>query len=155
MVVWTYADGNGDEHETRHALGETLALLEDNGVRNEEHVEQSVQNRHVHADQKHDELGEEELEGPDEEDPEALAHGPQVEVLLGDVVRVAQLLAHLLGARGEDGRGVGLGYGEGDEDPDDAGQDELHPIEPAPAEVVGDEATGKGTDCEGRLAWIL
>lgn len=56
----------------------------------------------------------------------------------------ARLLAHLLRPLGQDGGRVRLGDGEGDEHPDDEGEDELEPVQPAPAAVVGEVATDQG-----------
>ena len=152
------ADGDGDEHEARDAGAVALADLKDDGVGDEEHVQEAVQDRHVQADEEDDELGEEQLEGADQEDADALGEGPGVELGLGDVAVVAGLLPQLRGAASEDRRGVGLGDGEGDQDPDNKGEDELDPVEPAPASRVGEETANEGADCRrsvgeiGRLA---
>lgn len=145
--VLTYSDSDRDKHETRHSRRPSLALHEDNGVGNEEHVEKTVQNRHVEADEKDNELAKQQLERSDQEDDKTLAQGAEVEILLSDKVVVSSLLPELLGTAGENGGGIGLGDGEGDEDPGDPGEDQLEPIEPSPAGSIGEETTGKGTDC--------
>ena len=140
------ADRERDKHQTRHALGPTLALLEDNGISDEEHVQKSVKDRHVQTDQKNDNLLEEQLEGSDQEDTHALREWTRIEIRFGDVVLVASLLSELLGAASENGRGVRLGDSKGDGNPDDKGEDELDPVEPSPASAVGNEATNERTD---------
>lgn len=142
----TYADSNGNEHKARHACVPALALLVDDGVGNEEHVQQAIQDGHVETDEQDDNLSEEQLERPEEEDSEPLAHGAHVKVLLRGPGLVAGILAQLLSAAGEDSGGVGLGDGEGDEDPRDEREDQLEPVEPAPAGIIGDETTDEGTD---------
>ncbi len=119
----------------QHLQGETggtsrppLSFFEDDGIGNEEHVQQTVEDGHVQRDEEDDELAEEELQGHDEEDADALADGAHVEVLFRDPVRLACLLAQFLGAAGEDGGRIGLGDGECDQDPDDAGEDEREPV---------------------------
>lgn len=54
----TYTNGDWDEHETGLAGVVALALLVDDGKGNEEHVQQTVQDRHVERDQEDDQLGE-------------------------------------------------------------------------------------------------
>lgn len=137
-----------DEHEARLAVRVALAALEDDGVGDEEHVEKTVEDRHVERDEQHDELAEQELEGPNQEDGHALREGTLVEIALGHVRVVTGLLAEVLGAATEDGGCVGLLDGEGDEDPDDEGQDELDPVEPAPAGEA-EPTTDERTDCGG------
>ena len=151
----TYADGNGDEHQARHARRPALALLVDDGIGNKEHVQQTVQDSHVKTDQQDDNLGEEQLERPEKEDPQTLAHGAHIKVLLRGPGLVTSLLPELLGAAGEDGRSVSLRNGEGDQDPGDEGDDELEPVEPAPPGIVGNETTEEGTDWRGELAFRL
>ena len=141
------AHGDGDEHEARGARRVALALLVHDRIRDEEHVQQAVQNAHVDGDEKHDELREEQLQRAHHEDAQTLGHRSRVQVLLGDVPGLARGLAQLPGAVGEDGGCVGLGDGEGDEDPDDEGEDELDPVEPAPAGCVREEAANEGSDC--------
>lgn len=148
--------GDRDEHEARLAGRVALALLVDDGEGDEEHVEEAVENAHVEGDEEDDELAEEELEGADHEDGEALLHGAGVDVLSGNMAVVASLGAELFGAGGEDGGSVRLRDGEGDEDPDDAGEDELDPVQPAPAGGIGEVATDERTNCEEMLAsWGL
>jgi hypothetical protein len=67
--------------------------------------------------------------------------------LLGDVSLVARRLAELLGAARKDCRGVRFGNGKGDENPNNAGKDELDPVQPAPASAIGKVATNKRADC--------
>lgn len=143
------ADGDRDEHEAGGGGGPALAALVDDGVGDEEHVEEAVEDGHVEGDEEDDELAEEELEGADEEDAEAGGEGAAVEFLLGDVGRVTGLLAESGGAAGEDRGRVGLRDGECDEDPDDEGEDQLDVVEPAPAEVICEEAADKGANCDG------
>ena len=110
-----------------------LPLAKDDGERNEEHVQQPVEHRHIQGNKKDDELAEEELKGHDEEDAHPLSEGAHIKVLLRHPVLFARFLAHFLGAPGKDGRGIRLGDGESDEDPDDAGEDKGEPVEPSPA----------------------
>lgn len=136
-------DSQGDEHETGATGVPALALLENNGEGNEEHVKQTVENAHVQRNEENDELLEEQLEGSNHEDSETLAHGPLINVLLGNVGVVASRLAELLGAASKNGGCVSLGDGEGDEDPDNTGKDELDPVQPAPASTIRKETTDK------------
>lgn len=138
------AHGKRDEHETGDAVRVALAALEDDGVGDEEHVKKTVEDRHVERHEQYDELAEEKLEGPDQEDGHALREGTLVQVGLSHVRVVTGLLAEALGPALEDGGRVGLLDGEGDEDPDDEGHDELDPVEPPPAgeaEPTTDERT--------------
>lgn len=127
------ADGERNEHKTGDTGRVTLTSLEDDGVGDEEHVQKTVEDRHVERNEQHDKLAEQELEGTNQEDGHTFREGTLVEVALGHVRVVTGLLAKLLGAAGKDGGRVGFLDGEGDENPDDEGQDELDPIEPAPA----------------------
>lgn len=138
------ADSERDEHEARLAVRVALASLEDDRVSDEEHVQQAVKDRHVERDEQHDELAEQELEGPDQEDAYTLREGTLVQIALGHVRVVTGLLAEFRGPATEDSGGVGFLNGKGNEDPDDEGQDELDPVEPAPAsetEPTTDERT--------------
>lgn len=107
-------DDQGDEHQARGAGRIALALLVHNRVRDEEHVQQTVEHRHVQRDEEDDEFAEEELERADQEQREPLAERTRVDVLLRHVLGVACFLAHLGCAAGEQRRCVGLGHGEGD-----------------------------------------
>lgn len=146
------AHSDGDEHEAGGAGRVTLADLEDDGVGDEEHVEKAIEDRHVDRDEEDDEFAEEELEGADQKDGDALRERPGVELGLGDVPAVAGLLAKLLGPRREDGRSVSFGHGEGDDDPDDKGKYELNPVEPSPACGVGEETANERTN-RGTHEW--
>ena len=115
------ADGDGDEHEAGGGSGVVFPALVDDGVGDEEHVQEAVEDGHVEAQEEDDEFAEEELEGADEEDAQAFGERPEVEVLFGDEVFV--LLAQLFGSFGEDGGRVGFGHGEGYEDVSGAGED--------------------------------
>ena len=140
-------NGDGNKHETSLAGGVTLALLVDDGEGDKEHVEKTVQDTHVERDEEDDELAKQKLEGSDEEDAETLRERSHIQLLLSDVVGLSSLLAELGSATGENGGCVGLGDGKGDEDPDDTSEDELDPVEPAPASSIRKEATNEGTDC--------
>lgn len=59
---------------------------------------------------------------------------------------IASRGAELSSAAVENRGCVGFRDGEGDEDPDYAGEDELDPIQPAPASSVGEVATDKRTN---------
>lgn len=142
-----YAHSHGNKHQTSLAGRVPLALLVDNREGNEEHVQETIQDTHVHGDEKDDELAEEELERADEEDEKTLREGAHVKLLLRDVVRLAGCLTELGGAAGEDGGSIGLGDGEGDEDPDNTGEDELDPVQPTPVRGVGEETTDKRANC--------
>lgn len=126
-----------NEHETSLAGTPSLALLVDDGVGDEEHVEETVQDGHVQADEQDNDLAEEQLEGADKEDLQPLRQGPEVEISFGDVVLIASLLAHLLRAGSQDSGRIGLLDGESNQAPDKSGQDELDPIEPSPALGIG------------------
>ena len=82
------ADRDGDEHEAGGGGGVVFPALVDDGVGDEEYVEEAVEDGHVEAEEEDDEFAEEELEGADEEDAEAFGEGPEVEVLFGDEVYV-------------------------------------------------------------------
>ena len=64
------ADGKGDEHQTCDTGRVPFAELKDNGVGDEEHVEKTVEDRHVQGDEEDDEFAEEELKGANHEDGE-------------------------------------------------------------------------------------
>lgn len=132
-----HADGDGNEHEACLAGRVAFALLVDDGKGNEEHVQQAVENAHVHADEKHDEFPKEKLKGSYEEDAKSFAKRSHVEFLLRDVVGLAGGFAQLACPTGQDGRRVRLGHGKGYEHPDDAGEDDLDPVEPTPTLGVG------------------
>lgn len=134
------------KHETSGSGAPALTLLIDDGEGHEEHVQESVQDRHVQRNEEDDKLAEQQLQGPDQEDHKPLGEGPDVEIRLGDMLVIARLLAHLLGPAAEDGRRVRLGHGEGDEHPDDKGEDELNPVQPAPARGIREVSTDKGTN---------
>jgi hypothetical protein len=54
--------------------------------------------------------------------------------------------AKLASSAGEKSRGISLRDGEGDENPDDEGENELDPVEPAPTSSIRKEATNKRTN---------
>lgn len=100
-------EGDGDEHEACDAGAVVFSFLVDDGeairiakyvigdekrmgyVRDEEHVEEAVEDRHVQRDQEDDEFGEEKLERPEEVDLELFGERFPADLLLGDVSRVA------------------------------------------------------------------
>lgn len=141
-----HAHRHGDEHQPRFAGRVPLALLVNDWKGHEEHVQEAVEDAHVQRDEKDDELLEEQLERADQENAQALRHGPQVQILLGDVGVVAGGGAELSGAAVEDRRCVRLGHGKGNEDPDHACKDELDPVEPPPAGGIREVTTDEGTD---------
>lgn len=134
------------QHETGSTGGVPLALLEDDGVGDEKHVQQAVEHGHVKTDKKDDELAEEKLERSDQENAHPLAEWSLVEVLFRNVVLLAGLSAELLCSLGEDRGGVGLGHGERDQDPHNECHDQLDPVQPSPASGVRKETTNEGTD---------
>lgn len=144
--VYRQVENRDLQSETGGTRGVALSLLEYNREGDEEHVQQAVEHRHVQGDEENDQLAEEQLERHDQEDADALAERAHVEVLFRDPVRLTRLLAQLGGASREDGGRVGLGHGEGDDRPDDAREDERKPVQPAPAEGVGEIATSERSD---------
>lgn len=139
-------DCNGNEHKTGLSSRISLALLVNDRVGDEEHVQKTVKNTHVQRNEEHNEFAKEELERSDKEDSKTFRDGTQIEFLLSDMVGLASLGSELAGATGEDSRSVSLGDGEGDENPDDESEDELDPVEPAPASSVREETTNKRTN---------
>lgn len=139
-------DCNGNEHKTSLSSRVSLALLVDNGVGDEEHVQKTIEDTHVQGDKTHDELAKEELERSNEEDSKTFRDGAQIELLLSYVVSFSSFGSELAGATGQDSWGIGLGDGEGDENPDNKSQDELDPVEPSPASSIGEETTNKRTN---------
>ncbi|KAI6769275.1 hypothetical protein HG531_010379 [Fusarium graminearum] len=106
-------DCNGNEHKTSLSSRVSLALLVDNGVGDEEHVQKTVEDTHVQGDKTHDELAKEELERSNEEDSKTFRDGAQIELLLSYVVSFSSFGSELAGATGQDSWGIGLGDGEG------------------------------------------
>lgn len=114
-------------------------------ARNEEHVQQAVEDGHVYRDEEDDEFGEEELEGPEDEDFEFVLQWPSIDFLFGYICVVAGLFAQTAGTFQEDGGCVCLGDSDCHHDVDEASHDELDPVEPSPAFVVRDEAANERT----------
>jgi len=139
-------DRNWNEHKTSLASRVSLALLVNDGICDEEHVQKTVEDTHVQRNEEHDEFAKEELERSNKENSKTFRDGTQIKFLLSNVVGLASLGSELASATGEDSRGVGLGDGEGDENPNDEGKDKLDPVEPAPASSIGEETTNKRTD---------
>ena len=103
-----HTDRNWDEHQSGLACAVAFSFLVDDGVCDEEHVQQSVQDAHVEGDEQYDGLDEQELKGPDQEDAESFAHWAWIEVELGDIPIAVQLPAELLRTASQDDRRVGL-----------------------------------------------
>ncbi len=145
------ADGDRNEHETSRSGRVALALLEDDRIRDEKHVEEPVEHRHVQGDEQDDELLYEQLERPDEEYAKTFAERSHVEVLLRHILTVTCFLAEFLGPPGQDRRGVGLRNSEGDDDPDKSRKNQLEPVEPSPSECIRKEATNQWADYRGKV----
>ena len=141
-----HTDGDGDEHKTGVTGAPALALLINDGVGNEEHVEQSVKDRHVDRHKEDNNLLEEKLEGTEDVNLQTLSKGASIKLLLSDVGIVAGLLAQPLGALEKDGWCVCLRDSKNHGDIDSTSQNELDPVQPAPTQVIGDETTNEGTN---------
>jgi hypothetical protein len=134
------------KHQASTACTPSFAFLVNDRESHEEHVQQSIQDRHVQGNEEHNQLPKEQLQRPDQEDGQPLRKWPHIEILLSDVLVAASLLAQLFGAAGKDSRRVGLGHGEGDQNPHDKGEDELDPVQPAPACRIRQVPTDEGSD---------
>lgn len=140
------ANSNGNKHQARLGGRVPLSLLVDDGESHEEHVQQPVKDAHVQRNEEDDEFSEEQLKRPNKKDGQSLCHGSHIKILLGDVALVASRFAKFVSAAGENRGRVRLGDGKGDEDPDDGGEDELDPVQPAPAGGIGEEPTDERAD---------
>ena len=140
------ADGYRNEHETCRSGRVALVLLEDDWIRDEKHVEEPVEHRHVQGDKQDDELLHEQLERTDEEYAETFTERSQVKILLRDVLIIPCFLPELPRPPGQDRRGVGLRNSEGDDDPDKSRQNQLDPVKPSPSKCIRKEASNQWAD---------
>lgn len=119
-------------------------------LRNEEHVQQSVQNTHVQRDQENNQLSKQKLEWSHEEDPHPLSHWSYVDVAFALVFIIARPFPHLGCTFGQDGWRVCFWNSECDQAVYEARQDQLDPIQPPPpcplGKIASDEWANRGTD---------
>lgn len=71
-------DRNWNEHKTSLASRVSLALLVNDGIGDEEHIQKTVEDTHVQRNEEHDEFAKEELERSNKEDSKTFRDGTQI-----------------------------------------------------------------------------
>lgn len=97
-------------------------------VRDEEHVQEAVQDRHVNRDQEHDKLDEEQLERPQEIDFQFFREWLSADFLFSNVGRVSGFFAQTAGSLEKDSRCVCFWDGEDHQGVNESGEDKLDPV---------------------------
>ncbi len=97
-------------------------------VRDEEHVQKAVEDRHVQSNQEDDEFLEEELKWPKDEFGELLGEGSSVQLLLGDIGIVTCLFPESSGSLEKDSWCVCLWDSKDHENVDKPCDDKLDPV---------------------------
>ena len=141
-----HTDGHTKEGKTANTRAPAAVLLVDDGERTEQHVESSVNDGHVDADEEDDGLLEQQDPGTRERSLEDLAEGGRALVDIATaLVDLSSALRELGGTLAKNDRGVGLREEEAANDPEDTGEDGHDTLNPAPANGLTDETTDNWT----------
>lgn len=115
-------------------------------LRNEEHVQQAIQNRHVDGDEQDNGLQKQKLKRSEKDNTQLLTKWQGIDLCFGNIFWVVLGLPEFLCAALQNSRCVGLRNGECDQAPCHTGQDQLQPVEPSPTASITQKTTGKRTN---------
>jgi hypothetical protein len=146
----SYGDDHTDSHTKEGKAANTrtpaAVLLVDNWERAKQHVESSVNDGHVDADEEDNGLLEQQDPGTRKRSLEDLAKGGWALVdITATLVDLSSALGKLGGTLAENDRGVGFGEEEAANDPENTGEDGHDTLNPAPADSLANETTDNWT----------
>jgi hypothetical protein len=150
------AYSNTKECEAANTLGPPARLLEDDGEGGEEHVKGTVDDGHVDREQEDDGLPQEQDPGAGDGDLEGFRWGLLVCIgpaLQATTVDSARALREVLGSLLKKHGSVGFWDEKGADDPNDAGEDRFHTLNPPPPNRLPNESTNNRSD--DRSLWLV